>query len=770
MKKWRKFACIGLLAVFAFALANCPSPTSPGGGGATSTPGTPNNTPDIPTNMPDTPNIIHVTGVSLNKPSTSIEVDAIETLTATITPSNATNQSVTWTSSNASVATVSEGGVIVGVSPGKATITVTTVDGNKTAACTVTVNSIPVTGVSLNKTSTYLVAGGTETLFASIEPHNATNKNVTWSSSNTAAATVSPDGVVTAVAAGTAVITVTTADGAKTASCIVTVSTYAVSVTGVTLNKSTTSIVFSSTEILTATITPYNATYQAVTWSSSNPAVAVVSAGGEVTAKNVGSATITVTTADGNKTASCGVTVNPKAITLTVDPISATQTYTGSAHTPAVTVRDGATVLTLNTDYTVAYTNNTNAGTATVTITGKSNYAGSSSSRTFTINKAAGAAVSAPTGTSSVTGNSITINAVTAPGNGQTVEYARNTTNSAPSSGWQDGMTFSGLATGTTYYIFARSKENANYYAGTPSAGLQVTISRIDMVRVPGGSFQMGNPGPSISSLDYEKPVHTVTLTEFYMGKYEVTQAQWQAVMGKTMKEWIDYVMTFEDMDGGIHLPEMWVYDLGIGDNYPVYFVPWYFAVVFCNKLSIMEGLTPVYSISGKTNPSDWDPAFASTQKTVSFNMTANGYRLPTEAEWEYAARGGNGSPGNYKFSGSNTLDEVAWYFGNSGYRTHEVGKKKPNDLGIYDMTGNVLEWCWDLWWNYSSGPVTNPTGVSNDYYTFRVKRGGYYFGGQWDPYEDMFSMYRWGDWNSDNNELNSDFNGHHGFRVVRRP
>jgi len=244
--------------------------------------------------------------------------------------------------------------------------------------------TVSVTSVSLNKPSTSLLVNHTETLFAIIEPDNATNRNVTWSSNNTSAATVSAGGVVTAVAVGTATITVTTDDGGKTASCIVTVSNVAVAVTGVSVNKSSVSLVVGATEDLTAAITPANATNQIVTWSSDNTSVAAVSEDGVVTAENVGTATITVTTDDGGKTASCTVTVNPKVITFTVDPISA-QTYTGNEITPTVTVKDGSTILTLNTHYTMSYTNNTNAGTGTVTINGMGNYAGSSGSADFTI-------------------------------------------------------------------------------------------------------------------------------------------------------------------------------------------------------------------------------------------------------------------------------------------------------------------------------------------------------------------------------------------------
>ena len=272
--------------------------------------------------------IKNVTGVSLNKTSTTIEKGKSETLTATVAPSNATNKSVTWSSSNTNVATVSNG-VVTAKSAGTATITVKTADGSKTATCKVTVKNptVSVTGVSLNKTSTTIETGKSETLTATVTPSNATNKSVTWSSSNTNVATVS-NGVVTAKSAGTATITVKTADGSKTATCKVTVKNPTVSVTGVSLNKTSTTIETGKSETLTATVTPSNATNKSVTWSSSNTNVATVS-NGVVTAKSVGTATITVKTADGSKTATCTITV--PEITTDYDGNITVSEVTGSA-------------------------------------------------------------------------------------------------------------------------------------------------------------------------------------------------------------------------------------------------------------------------------------------------------------------------------------------------------------------------------------------------------------------------------------------------------
>jgi formylglycine-generating enzyme required for sulfatase activity len=214
-------------------------------------------------------------------------------------------------------------------------------------------------------------------------------------------------------------------------------------------------------------------------------------------------------------------------------------------------------------------------------------------------------------------------------------------------------------------------------------------------VAVEGGTFQMGDASSSYSS---EKPVHSVTVSSFYMSKHEVTQAEWAAVMGSNPSHF----------QGG----NLSSYQDGLSEEQkgklPVEYVTWYDVVAYCNALSEAEGLTAAYTINGTD---------------VTWNKTATGYRLPTEAEWEYAARGGKNKE-SYLYSGGNDADTVGWYYDNSGSDyTHPVGQKAANSLGLYDMSGNVLEWCWDRYGSYGSEAQIDPAGVSSG--TNRVIRGG---------------------------------------------
>ena len=272
---------------------------------------------------------VDVEKVSLNKSATTLTEGESETLTATITPSNATgDKTVKWSSSNEVVAAVDSNGKVTAKKAGTAVITATSSNG-KTAGCTVTVKQkeIAITGIGLNKSTTSLTEGESETLTATITPSNATgDKTVKWSSSNEAVAVVDSNGKVTAKKAGTAVITATSSNG-KSASCTVTVKQKEIAITGMSLNKSTTSLTEGESETLTATIAPSNATGdKTVKWSSSNEAVAVVDSNGKVTAKKAGTAVITATSSNG-KSASCTVTVKQKDTYTGLRDVNGTLTY-----------------------------------------------------------------------------------------------------------------------------------------------------------------------------------------------------------------------------------------------------------------------------------------------------------------------------------------------------------------------------------------------------------------------------------------------------------
>ena len=241
----------------------------------------------------------------------------------------------------------------------------------------------------------------------------------------------------------------------------------------------------------------------------------------------------------------------------------------------------------------------------------------------------------------------------------------------------------SNLSENTTYYVraYAINEKGTSYGEEKSFTTIKVFEETVDsdgnsimtlngnvifkMIAVEGGTFQMGATSEQGSdAYDDESPVHSVTLSDYHIGETEVTQELWQAVMGSN--------------------PSYFSYP-----QRPVEYVSWNDCQTFISKLN---------------------------------ELTGKNFRLPTEAEWEYAARGGNKSQG-YKYSGSNTIEDVAWYTSNSSSRTHDVKTKQANELGIYDMSGNVWEWCQDWYGSYSSGSQTNPTGPSSG--SSRVDRGG---------------------------------------------
>ena len=210
------------------------------------------------------------------------------------------------------------------------------------------------------------------------------------------------------------------------------------------------------------------------------------------------------------------------------------------------------------------------------------------------------------------------------------------------------------------------------------------------LVLIPAGPFSLGNTGSYEGEYDEKPPVTIIISKPFYISKYEITQQQYKAVMGNNPSEFK-------------------------GDDLPVEQVSWYDALNFCNRLSQSEGLTPCYTMNG-------------TKVTCDFE--ANGYRLPTEAEWEYAAKAGTKTDfysGKLTYSGNSpidpNLDKIAWYSANSSNATHPVGQKAPNAFGLYDMSGNVWEWCWDRYAEYPSKETKDYQGPEIG--TYRVYRGG---------------------------------------------
>lgn len=209
------------------------------------------------------------------------------------------------------------------------------------------------------------------------------------------------------------------------------------------------------------------------------------------------------------------------------------------------------------------------------------------------------------------------------------------------------------------------STSHSSSTSSTTSLSAELNKLINNMVYVSSGTFTMGGTSEQGSdAYDDEKPTHSVTLNSYYICKYEVTQALWRAVMGCNSSKFK-------------------------GDNLPVENVSWNDCQTFIKRLN---------------------------------SYTGRNFRLPTEAEWEFAARGGNYSR-HYKYSGSNYIDDVAWYGDNSGDRTHPVGTKQANELGLYDMSGNVWEWCSDWYGSYSSYSQTDPIGPNNG--SNRMDRGG---------------------------------------------
>ena len=288
------------------------------------------------------------------------------------------------------------------------------------------------------------------------------------------------------------------------------------------------------------------------------------------------------------------------------------------------------------------------------------------------------------------------------------------------------------VAKGTTNKTFSEIESSKVYYTytfvtydalGNKGADYTYRVSvNTSVSHIPEGFVEVA--GTTITGSESWTPSSSVfvsgrslTILDLYVCDHEVTQAEY--------KKYCKY---------GLSDPSSPSSTYGVGDDYPAYFVNWYDAIVYCNLRSMDEGLNPAYAISGETDPTKWSGIVGnetdgycgpmspnSTWNGMTFDNSAQGYRLPTEAEWEYIAREAGSSTTTY--SGSNTIDDVAWYTSNSDSKTHEVKKKTANSLGIYDMSGNVSELCWD--WNGSISSSTGASGPSSG--SARVRRGGYW-------------------------------------------
>jgi uncharacterized protein YjdB len=633
-------------------------------------------------------------------------------------------------------------------------------------------NAIHVTGVTLDKDIIYLAEGGnTATLSATIEPANATNKAVSWHSSNTAAVQISVDPVtevatVHSVASGAAIITVTTQNSGRTAFCVVIV-TPPEAVTGVELNKSAIALAEGYEETLIATVLPTNAGNKNVIWSSDEEDVATVSTTGAVRGVAEGKANITVTTEDGGFEASCVVfvtlPVDVTGVNLAPSTLSLAEGNSGTLTVIVLPVNaSNKTVIWESEDEDIATVTDgivTGVAEGTTTITVITADGGFDATCAVTV-----------TPYTAVTG--ITLKQTLRLPLEEyetlipTVEPAGATNKTI--SGWSSSNpTVATVIRGTvTAVAVGTATITATTADGEFDAACEVTVivppEYPGMPWIKNGTFMMGSPDGEPGSNDNEAQ-RQVTLTKgFYMDEYPMTQGFYRQLMGSNNS----YHPTNSNSL------------VSLRDDFPVDRVTWYNAIIFCNRLSMAVGLSPAYEIQASTgnpapwttNPAQWGnpPTNSTTARWNNVRIVAGseGYRLPTEAQWEYACRAGTTTvynfqehlydPVNKEYIGV-TVPEVwgsnyahfEWanfdgghdYNGRSAgtywyastlpvYYLEIINEQPPNAWGLYLMHGTVAEWCWDWYGSYRTAGNTDPMGpaAAASGSVYKMARGGGYY------------------------------------------